>query len=156
MCGKKRVGLRSSGEKKRGLILLPSSLITRFKGWPGWSPNYACSTRVSCCLICSITSSRPRESPDCPSVRASDEHSFTVRVLRARRAPGRSLPTLRRPRVAEHRRSSGSIPFPLFGVIMVDHVFRVIFTREQGCSPKEAQASDYVRRRPASRTVAVA
>ena len=26
-----------------------------------------------------------RESPDCPSLRASDEHSFIVRVLRARR-----------------------------------------------------------------------
>ena len=26
----------------------------------------------------------------CPLLRASDEHSFTVRVLRARRAPGRS------------------------------------------------------------------
>ena len=28
----------------------------------------------------------------CPLLRASNEHSFTVRVLRARRAPGRSLP----------------------------------------------------------------
>src|SRR4029079_1387330 len=27
----------------------------------------------------------------CPLLRASNEHSFTVRVLRARRAPGRSL-----------------------------------------------------------------
>ena len=27
----------------------------------------------------------------CPSLRASNEHSFIVRVLRARRAPGRSL-----------------------------------------------------------------
>ena len=35
-----------------------------------------------------------RESPDCPSLRASGEHSFTVRVLRARRAPGRPLPTV--------------------------------------------------------------
>ena len=39
---------------------------------------------------------------------------------------------------------------------MVDHGFRDIFTCEQGCSPKEAQASDHVRSRPASRTVAVA
>src|ERR1043165_2378778 len=28
----------------------------------------------------------------CPSLRAWNEHSFTVRVLRARRAPGYSLP----------------------------------------------------------------
>ncbi len=27
----------------------------------------------------------------CPLLRASNEHRFTVRVLRARRAPGRSL-----------------------------------------------------------------
>ena len=36
----------------------------------------------------------------CPLLRASNEHSFTVRVLQARRAPGRSLPILLRPRVA--------------------------------------------------------
>ena len=36
----------------------------------------------------------------CPRLRASNEHSFTVRVLRARRAPGRSRPILLRPRVA--------------------------------------------------------
>ena len=46
----------------------------------------------------------PRESPDCPSLRASDEHSFIVRVLRARRMvwwlPN---PILLRPRVHEHR-----------------------------------------------------
>jgi hypothetical protein len=30
----------------------------------------------------------------CPSLRASNEHSFIVRVLRARRVPGRSLPLL--------------------------------------------------------------
>jgi hypothetical protein len=30
----------------------------------------------------------------CPLLRASNEHSFTVRVLRARRAPGRSLSIL--------------------------------------------------------------
>jgi len=36
----------------------------------------------------------------CPLLRASNEHRFTVRVLRARRAPGRSLLILLRPRVA--------------------------------------------------------
>jgi hypothetical protein len=34
-----------------------------------------------------------------PRLRASDEHRFIVRVLRARRAPGRSLIILRRARV---------------------------------------------------------
>ena len=36
----------------------------------------------------------------CPLLRASKEHFLNVRVLRARRAPGRSLPFLLRPRVA--------------------------------------------------------
>jgi hypothetical protein len=67
--------------------------------------------RASCFPLCTITPSRPRESPDRPLLRASDEHRFIVRVLRARRmvwwlpiAPflGRAL--------REHRRSSGSIP----------------------------------------------
>jgi len=38
-----------------------------------------------------------------PSLRTSDEHRFIVRVLRARRAPGRSLSILLRPRVARAR-----------------------------------------------------
>jgi len=42
----------------------------------------------------------------CPLLRASNEHRFTVRVLRARRAPGRSLLILLRPRVARARGSS--------------------------------------------------
>ena len=41
--------------------------------------------RASCFLLCTIKPSPPRESPDCPSLRASDEHRFIVRVLRARR-----------------------------------------------------------------------
>jgi hypothetical protein len=40
---------------------------------------------ASCFLLCVIKPSLPRESPDCPSLRASDEHRFIVRVLRARR-----------------------------------------------------------------------
>jgi hypothetical protein len=49
----------------------------------------------------------------CPQRRASNEHSFTVRVLRARRAPGRSLLILLKPRVARARGSSQP-PRPLF------------------------------------------
>ena len=45
----------------------------------------ACPTIVSCFLLRTITPSRPWESPDSPSLRASNEHSFIVRVLRARR-----------------------------------------------------------------------
>jgi hypothetical protein len=41
----------------------------------------------------------------CPSLRASNEHCFIVRVLRARRAPGRSLPILPRARVARAQRT---------------------------------------------------
>jgi hypothetical protein len=33
-----------------------------------------------------------RSGQGCPLLRASDEHSFIVRVLRARKAPGRSFP----------------------------------------------------------------
>ena len=40
------------------------------------------------------------ESPDCPSLRASDEHRFIVRVLRARRMVWRLPLPLPRPRVA--------------------------------------------------------
>jgi hypothetical protein len=39
-------------------------------------------------------------SQGCPVLRASNEHILIVRVLRARRTPGRSLRILRRPRVA--------------------------------------------------------
>src|SRR5437899_3259725 len=35
-----------------------------------------------------------RSGQGCPLLRASDEHSFIVRVLRARRAPGHSLSSL--------------------------------------------------------------
>ena len=41
--------------------------------------------RASYFLLCNITLALLRESPDCPSLRASDEHRFIVRVLRARR-----------------------------------------------------------------------
>ena len=47
--------------------------------------------------------SRQGSGRGCPLLRASNEHSFTVRVLRARRAPGRSLSILLRPRVARAR-----------------------------------------------------
>ena len=46
----------------------------------------------------------------CPLLRASNEHCFIVRVLRARRAPGRSLPISGRA-LREHRRSTDH---PLF------------------------------------------
>ena len=48
----------------------------------------------------------------CPLLRASNEHSFTVRVLRARRAPGHSLPILLRPRVARAQKIIRLHPLP--------------------------------------------
>jgi hypothetical protein len=47
----------------------------------------------------------------CPLLRASDEHRFTVRVLRARRAPGRSLLILLRARDPRAQRAAG--PYPI-------------------------------------------
>jgi len=49
-----------------------------------------------------------------PLLRASNEHRFTVRVLRARRAPGCSLPILLRPRVARAQKIIRRHPLPLF------------------------------------------
>ena len=46
--------------------------------------HYACLTRVLCFLLRTIALAL-RESPDCPSLRASDEHILIVRVPRARR-----------------------------------------------------------------------
>ena len=46
-----------------------------------------CTRRTS---IASFFSSPTEEWPGCPLLRASDEYCFIVRVLRARRAPGRS------------------------------------------------------------------
>ena len=47
----------------------------------------------------------------CPLLRASNEHSFTVRVLRARRAPGHSLLSFSGRALREHRRLTG---YPFF------------------------------------------
>ena len=47
----------------------------------------------------------------CPLLRASNEHSFTVRVLRARRAPGHSLLSFSGRALREQRRLTG---YPFF------------------------------------------
>ena len=49
----------------------------------------------------------------CPFLRASNEHILIVRVLRARRAPGRSLPILLRPRVARAQKIIRLHPLPV-------------------------------------------
>jgi hypothetical protein len=49
----------------------------------------------------------------CPLLRASNEHILIVRVLRARRAPGRSLPILPRARVPRAGGRPGHLPLPL-------------------------------------------
>jgi hypothetical protein len=48
-----------------------------------------------------------------PLLRASNEHRFIVRVLRARGAPGHSLPILLRPRVARAQKVIRLHPIPL-------------------------------------------
>ena len=53
-------------------------------------------------------------------LRASNEHSFTVRVLRARRAPGRSFPILLRPRVARAR-GLFQPPHSPFSILIIPH-----------------------------------
>jgi len=50
----------------------------------------------------------------CPLLRASSDYCFIVGALRARRAPGRSLLILLRPRVARARGSVPATPRPLF------------------------------------------
>src|SRR5207244_11989679 len=77
------------------------------------------------------------EQPDCPSLRASNEHSFIVRVLRARRAPGRSLPILLRPRVAQARGSSRP-PRPFFSILLEhEEEVKVIHVRAGGTRDDE-------------------
>src|SRR6185295_2472774 len=61
--------------------------------------------RASCFRLCTIKPSLSSESPDCPSLRASDEHRFIVRVLRARRMVWRLPSPLLRPRVARAQES---------------------------------------------------
>jgi hypothetical protein len=86
--------------RRTRLQMLPPSSLVIYKGWglidlplrATFSPAHPLArrdvplsqARASCFLLCTITPSRPEESPDCPSLRASNEHSFIVRVLRAR------------------------------------------------------------------------
>ena len=71
------------------LINDPSKLTrSRFPIWHPWSVRLRASNEASQFLY----TSRQGSGRGCPLLRASDEHSFIVRVLRARRAPGRSLP----------------------------------------------------------------
>ena len=53
-----------------------------------------------------------RERPRLPFTARIERAPFTVRVLRARRAPGRSLLTLRRPRVARAQKIIRLHPLP--------------------------------------------
>jgi len=60
--------------------------------------------------------SREGSGQGCPLLRASNEHIPIVRVLRARRAPGRSLPILLRPRVARAQGTHRANPPPADGL----------------------------------------
>ena len=100
------------GRSERPKIVLPSSPVYFIlRGWPGESPT-ARNVFTRPPTGTPRRAIRPGEGLSvrqtsiqgsgrgCPLLRASNEHSFTVRVLRARRAPGYSLPILLRPRVA--------------------------------------------------------
>jgi hypothetical protein len=80
----------------------PANILSIFIGWPVWAPT-ACNflTRPPtgmprraispgeglCFLLCTITPSRPRKSPDYPSLRASSDHSYIVGALRTETMP---------------------------------------------------------------------
>ena len=74
------------------------------------------------------------EQPDCPSLRASDEHSFMVRVLRARGWSGVSLPPLLRPRVARAQQINRSI---LSSLLREHGTTRVSFPLILSCAFRE-------------------
>jgi hypothetical protein len=59
-------------------------------GWPGRIPNLRASNEGHLILSTSLKGS----GQGCPLLRASNEHILIVRVLRARRAPGRFLPPI--------------------------------------------------------------
>ena len=88
------------GRSEWGMMILPSLLVYVAQDGPdefptarNFSPAHPLArrdvplarARASYFLLCNITFALLRESPDCPSLRASDEHRFIVRVLRARR-----------------------------------------------------------------------
>jgi len=73
------------GRSERPKIVLPRSLVYFILGMARMSPPLRASNRVSLFLFCTGTPSHPRELPDWPSLRASNEHRVIVRVLRARR-----------------------------------------------------------------------
>jgi len=66
-----------------------------------------------------------RSGQGCPLLRASDEHILIVRVLRARRAPGRSLLIPLRSHVAEKRRLTGHAPTIFSGFLFPFRAFSI-------------------------------
>ena len=70
------------------------------RGRARWSPTARVQRGPSKSLYLSL-----EEWPRLPLLRASDEHSCIVRVLRARRAPGRSFPILPRARAPGAKRA---------------------------------------------------
>jgi hypothetical protein len=89
------------GRRTTVSLLPPNSLLNYLQGWglielplrATFSPAHPLASRdvlvaqarAFCFLLCTIMPSHPRESPNYPSLRASDEHRFIVRILRARR-----------------------------------------------------------------------
>ena len=112
---------RSSCARRARLQMLPPSSLGITQGWglmmsycarlshppPTGTPRRAKNPVEGLPMLSSPLVKGVR---GCPLLRASNEHCFTVRVLRARRAPGRSLLFFRGRALREHRRST----MPLF------------------------------------------
>ena len=114
------------GRRTTVLLLPPNSLLNYLQGWgliefplrATFPPAHSLASRdvlvaqarAFCFLLCIITPSHPRESPDCPSLHASDEHRSIVRVLRVRRIVWRlPIPPFGDRALRDHRRPSGAI-----------------------------------------------
>ena len=90
-----------------------SSKLARLVPWE-WHPCwFHCGRRARPCYFPEPLFRRSGQG--CPRLRESDEHSFIVRVLRARRAPGRFLRSLLR----EQGISTGVIPSHLLGRVLL-------------------------------------
>jgi hypothetical protein len=77
--------LAHHGRSEQPAIASLSLLGYVFSGWPGLAPPLRVPNEGILFPSLHRHTYSPRELPDCPSLRASDEHRFIVRVLRARR-----------------------------------------------------------------------
>jgi hypothetical protein len=100
------------GRSERPKIILPSVLVDIVSRMVRMSPPLHVSKET----LPTLSTSFERGGRGCPLLHASNEHRFIVRVLRARRAPGHSLPILLRPRIARAQGTHRAIPLPAGGL----------------------------------------